>query len=38
MCLLTSSFLGAMNFGKLPYSDESGFDLDSQALVFRVEY
>ncbi|KAL3492568.1 esterase-like activity of phytase-domain-containing protein [Aspergillus germanicus] len=29
---------GAMNFGKLPYSDESGFDLDSQALVFRVEF
>ncbi|KAL2865850.1 esterase-like/phytase family protein [Aspergillus lucknowensis] len=29
---------GAMNFGQLPYADESGFNLDSQALVFRVEF
>ncbi|GAP91457.1 putative outer membrane autotransporter protein [Rosellinia necatrix] len=27
---------GYMNGGALPYSDESGFDLDSQALVFKV--
>ena len=27
---------GYVNFGQLPYSDESGFSLDSQALVFRV--
>ncbi|CBF83548.1 hypothetical protein AN3023.2 [Aspergillus nidulans FGSC A4] len=26
---------GAMNFGRLPYADESGFNLNSQALVFR---
>ncbi|KAL2835054.1 esterase-like activity of phytase-domain-containing protein [Aspergillus cavernicola] len=29
---------GAMNFGRLPYADESGFSLDSQGLVFRVEF
>ncbi|KAL4810121.1 esterase-like activity of phytase-domain-containing protein [Aspergillus unguis] len=29
---------GAMNFGRLPYVDESGLDLNSQALVFRVEF
>ncbi|KAL4775231.1 esterase-like activity of phytase-domain-containing protein [Aspergillus nidulans var. acristatus] len=29
---------GAMNFGRLPYADESGFNLNSQALVFRVEF
>ncbi|KAL4921807.1 esterase-like activity of phytase-domain-containing protein [Aspergillus aurantiobrunneus] len=29
---------GAMNFGRLPYSDESGFNLNSQALIFRVEF
>jgi hypothetical protein len=27
---------GFANFGELPYSDGSGFNLDSQALVFRV--
>jgi hypothetical protein len=27
---------GFVNFGELPYSDGSGFNLDSQALVFRV--
>ncbi|KAF3062240.1 hypothetical protein GL218_03000 [Daldinia childiae] len=27
---------GFMNGGKLPYSDESGYSLDSQALVFKV--
>ncbi|KAG8530771.1 uncharacterized protein KY384_004128 [Bacidia gigantensis] len=28
---------GYMNGGKYPYKDESGFDVDSQALVFRVK-
>ncbi|KAL8947897.1 MAG: hypothetical protein Q9222_005872 [Ikaeria aurantiellina] len=28
---------GFMNFGKYPYKDASGFDLDNQALVFRVK-
>lgn len=27
---------GFMNGGKLPYADESGFNLDNQALVFKV--
>jgi hypothetical protein len=27
---------GAMNFGKRPYKDPSGFNLDTQALVFKV--
>jgi hypothetical protein len=27
---------GFVNFAQLPYSDKSGFNLDSQALVFRV--
>lgn len=27
---------GFVNFGELPYSDKSGFNLDSQALVFRL--
>ncbi|RYC54424.1 hypothetical protein CHU98_g11785 [Xylaria longipes] len=27
---------GYMNNGKLPYADESGFSLDSQALVFKI--
>lgn len=27
---------GFMNGGKLPYKDESGFNLDNQALVFKV--
>ena len=25
-----------MNGGKLPYADESGFNLDNQVLVFKV--
>ncbi|KAL4901398.1 hypothetical protein BDW74DRAFT_170297 [Aspergillus multicolor] len=29
---------GAMDFGRLPYADESGFNLNSQALVFRVAF
>ncbi|KAL4988279.1 esterase-like activity of phytase-domain-containing protein [Aspergillus falconensis] len=29
---------GAMNFGRLPYADASGFNLNSQALVFTVEF
>ncbi|KKK16698.1 hypothetical protein ARAM_004014 [Aspergillus rambellii] len=29
---------GYMNFGRLPYADESGYELDSQVLVFRVEF
>ncbi|KAH9891426.1 esterase-like activity of phytase-domain-containing protein [Xylariomycetidae sp. FL2044] len=28
---------GYMNGGKLPYADESGFDLDNQALVFKIK-
>lgn len=28
---------GYMNFGKFQYKDASGFDLDNQALVFRVQ-
>lgn len=27
---------GYMNGGELPYADESGFSLDSQALVFKI--
>ncbi|KAI0186228.1 esterase-like activity of phytase-domain-containing protein [Xylaria flabelliformis] len=27
---------GYMNSGKLPYADESGFNLDSQALIFKI--
>ncbi|KAI1419116.1 esterase-like activity of phytase-domain-containing protein [Xylaria sp. FL1777] len=27
---------GFMNGGKLPYADESGFNLDNQALVFKI--
>ncbi|CAI4213537.1 unnamed protein product [Parascedosporium putredinis] len=27
---------GAMNFGNMPYSDESGAELNNQALVFKV--
>ncbi|KAL4948283.1 esterase-like activity of phytase-domain-containing protein [Aspergillus filifer] len=29
---------GAMNFGRLPYADESGLNLNTQALVFRVVF
>ena len=28
---------GAMNFGKFPYKDSSGYDLDNQVLVFKVK-
>ena len=28
---------GYMNRGKLPYADESGYNLDNQALVFKVK-
>lgn len=24
------------NFGKMPFTDDSGYDLDNQMLVFRV--
>ncbi|KAH8707108.1 esterase-like activity of phytase-domain-containing protein [Phaeosphaeriaceae sp. PMI808] len=27
---------GFINFGKLPYKDASGFDLDNQVLVFKI--
>jgi hypothetical protein len=27
---------GFIDFGKQPYKDASGFDLDTQVLVFRV--
>lgn len=27
---------GYMNGGALPYADESGYSLDSQALVFKI--
>lgn len=30
--------LGHMNFGQFQYSDESGYDIDNQVLVFRVEF
>ncbi|RDW86748.1 esterase-like/phytase family protein [Aspergillus mulundensis] len=36
--VLTPKPVGAMNFGRLPYADESGFNLNSQALVFRVAF
>lgn len=26
-----------MNFGQYPYADASGYDLDNQALVFKVK-
>ncbi|KAE8153993.1 esterase-like activity of phytase-domain-containing protein [Aspergillus avenaceus] len=29
---------GYMNFGRFHYSDESGYDIDNQVLVFRVEF
>lgn len=29
---------GYMNFGDFKYADESGYNLDSQVLVFRVEF
>jgi hypothetical protein len=29
--------LGYMNFGQFPYKDASGFDLDNQALVFKLQ-
>lgn len=29
---------GRMNFGRFKYADESGFNLDNQALVFRVRF
>ena len=28
---------GFMDGGKLPYADSSGYNLDSQALVFKVQ-
>ncbi|KAH7078045.1 esterase-like activity of phytase-domain-containing protein [Paraphoma chrysanthemicola] len=28
---------GYINFGQLPYKDESGFNLDTQVLVFRIK-
>lgn len=38
-CLLvTNSFIGRMNSGKFPYKDASGYDLDSQTLVFKVKF
>lgn len=30
-------FLGTMNFGKTAYRDKSGFEIDSQALVFKIQ-
>ncbi|RHZ57964.1 hypothetical protein CDV55_104867 [Aspergillus turcosus] len=29
---------GRMNFGRFKYADESGFNLDNQALVFKVRF
>ncbi|KAJ5692496.1 secreted protein [Penicillium macrosclerotiorum] len=29
---------GYMNFGKLQYKDESGYNLDNQALVFKIKF
>ncbi|KAL4897746.1 esterase-like activity of phytase-domain-containing protein [Aspergillus ambiguus] len=29
---------GRMNFGKFKYADESGYSLDSQVLVFRLQF
>ncbi|KAF7181960.1 hypothetical protein CNMCM7691_001348 [Aspergillus felis] len=29
---------GRMNFGRFKYADESGYNLDNQALVFRVRF
>lgn len=26
-----------MNFGRFPYADASGYNLDNQALVFKVK-
>lgn len=28
---------GFMNGGRLPYADSSGYNLDSQALVFKIQ-
>jgi hypothetical protein len=28
---------GFLNFGQSPYKDASGFNLDNQALVFRIK-
>ncbi|KAF2027417.1 hypothetical protein EK21DRAFT_71968 [Setomelanomma holmii] len=30
-------FAGYINFGQLPYKDVSGFDLDTQVLVFKIK-
>lgn len=39
MCvrLLTYRFIGYMNFGRFQYADASGYNLDNQALVFKVK-
>lgn len=29
---------GFMDFGRFKYTDESGYDIDNQVLVFRVEF
>jgi hypothetical protein len=36
--LLTNSLTGHMNSGKFSYKDASGYDLDSQTLVFKVKF
>ena len=32
-----NSCIGFLNGGKYPYKDNSGFNLDNQALVFQVQ-
>jgi hypothetical protein len=36
--MLTIPRIGRMNFGRFKYADESGYNLDSQALVFKVRF
>lgn len=33
----SDAVIGYLNGGAYKYADESGFDLDNQALVFRVK-
>jgi hypothetical protein len=38
-CLyVAKASIGYMNFGKFSYKDASGYNLDTQALVFKVKF
>jgi hypothetical protein len=36
--LLLTHDVGHMNFGKFSFKDASGYNLDNQALVFKVKF